>query len=293
MSDFTVELVRATGESVVLGDGNTDEPLLLLQGSQGLGVAPQDLSLTPVLAGHGAVLRGARSTDRDIKLPVLVDTNSFDDCHTQLARLQRILNPLNPTEHTVRVSRSGQDGWREIQVRYAGGLEDQGEAYYGTWCKVGIELKAPGALWRGEPVQISQQVAPARKPFLSLTEPFFPVILASSTVAGRVSVDIAGEAPTFPVWTVTPPGEDLLIRNLTTGARLFLSGVINGQTVVDMAAGRVYSATTGTNLNDRLSIDSRFFELAPGLQELEFSMVGATAVSMLDLAYAPRYLSGY
>lgn len=276
-----------------IGNGFSGGPLIMLQNPQGLGMPPQDLSLSPVLAGHGAVLRGARSTERDIRLPVFVDTNDFHAFHSVLGELQQILNPFDPDELTVRVARAGVDGWREIPVRYAGGLEDQTEAYYRTSGKIGIELKAPGALWRGEPVHVTRQVAPVRKPFLSLAQPFFPVVLAPSTVAGRLSVDIRGDAPTFPVWTVTPPGEDLLIRNLVTGARLFLSGTISEQIIVDMAAGRVYSAATGANLNDRLSLDSRFFELTPGLQELEFSMVGATTASMLDLKYAPRYLSGY
>ncbi|MGG7653497.1 phage distal tail protein [Kocuria rosea] len=289
-----VSLHRADGRSVVLGHPRDDVPVALTFGVEGLGAGPVSFATSPRLAGHGSVLRGVRVDERELFLPVLLRGATASEVADTRESLTRFLSPLDASMLTLRVAAPGRDTWREITVRYAGGLEGKfSEGYRGVWHRLGLEFKSVDALWRGEPVPIEKQVDAAHKPFLSQTVGFFPVVLADSTVAGRISVDIAGDAPTPPVWYITPPGEDLLIRNVRTGARFYLSGLLTQQIVVDMEAGRVYEAATGENLNHRTSMDTRFFELAPGRQEIEFSMIGATSASKLELVYSPRYLAGY
>lgn len=291
--DPVVSFHRADGSAVVLGNGEHGNPITRIHGMQGFGAGPVSFATSARLAGHGSVLRGARIDERELFVPVLLEAESVPELDKVREELIRFLSILDASELTVRVSAPGRDAWREIPVVYAGGLDgDFGDGYWGVWQRLGLKFKAVDALWRGEPVSVSKQITPARKPFLSATEPFFPVKLAGSTVLGRISLDIAGDAPTSPAWTITPPGEDLLIRRLDTGVRFYLDGLITAQVVVDMAAGRVYDAVTGENLNHRTSLDSRFFDLAPGHQELEFSMVSSTSASMLHLVYRPRYLAG-
>lgn len=293
----TISFHRAGGGSYTLGAAGSAAPVRLARGATGLGIAPPSFATSPKLAGHGSVKRGKRLNERDTMLPVMLSTSSMSGLNDVREDLVRFLSPLDERELTLRVDVPGRDRWREIPVDYAGGLEgDFDDAYHGTWEKRVLEFKATEALWRGEPVRVSKQTDTAdAKPFLSATQPFFPVILADSTVAGQLTVDVQGDAPTYPVWTITPPGSDLLIRNRDTGARFYLDGLLTETIHLDMEIGRLWSASdpTGETYWDRVDEDFRMFALQPGRNQLDFSLVGATDASEVNVTYSPRFLAGY
>lgn len=293
----TISLHRAGGGSFILGAAGSGAPVRLGRAPMGLGVAPTSFSTSPRLAGHGSVLRGKRLDERSVMVPVMLSAGSMSGLNAVREELVRFLSPLDERELTLRVDVPGRDLWREIPADYAGGLEgDYDDAYHGTWEKRVIEFKVAEALWRGEPVQATKRTDAATKPFLSLTEPFFPATLADSTVAGRMVVNVKGDAPTYPVWTITPPGSDLLIRNRVTGEEFYLNGLLTEPIHLDMSDGHLWSASDpdGTELWKRVPAErGRLFELAPGRNELEFSLVGATDASVVHVTYSPRYLAGY
>lgn len=292
----TISFHRAGNGSMSIGPARSPRGLSLVFGSQGLGAAPVSFSSAARLAGHGSTLRGKRLDEREIFLPIRIDAPSMSEANKTREDLIRFLSPLDPSELTLRVQVPGRDRYREIPVHYSGGLEgDFDGSYRGNTQAIGLELKATEALWRGEPVSISHQVDPGTKSFLSTTENFFPVLLADSTVAGRIQVDVAGDAPTAPVWTITPPGEDLVIRHEESGAEFYLDGFLSESITLDMSNGRLYSASdpNGDLLWERVSVESRTFQLNPGRNSIEFALVGSTPDSMVHVTYAPRYLAGY
>lgn len=280
-----------------LGPARSPRGLSLVFGSQGLGASPVSISSAARLAGHGSTMRGKRLDERDIFLPVRVDADSMSEANRVREDLLRFLSPLDPRELTLRVQVPGRDRWREIPVHYAGGLEgDYDGDYRGNTQAIGLELKSAEALWRGEPESEPFQVDAPTKSFLSLTEPFFPVLLADSTVAGRIQVDVAGDAPTSPLWTITPPGEDLLIRHAESGSEFFLEGYLGETVNLDMSNGRLWSASDpmGDLLWERVPADrGQLFQLTPGRNTIEFALVGSTADTMVHVTYVPRYLAGY
>jgi hypothetical protein len=292
----TISFHRAGGGSFTLGAAGSDAPVQSIHGAEGLGVAPVSFSTSPRLAGHGSVLRGERLNERDPFIPVYMEAPTMSELNGVRGDLLRFLSPLDKRELTLRVDVPGRDRWREIPVRYSRGLEgDYGDGYHGTWEKRGIEFKAVDALWRGEPESVpSRQLDGAMKPFLSTTVPFFPVKLAGSTVAGRAVLEVGGDAPTRPVWTITPPGQDLRITHVETGARFGVDGLIAEPIIIDMNRRGPYLASTGERLWARVPLDwGQLFELTPGRNTVEFSMVGSTPESIVHMTYSPRYLAGY
>lgn len=292
-----VSFHRDGGDSLLIYDAKYNHLPTLIHGAQGLGAAPVSFSSNARLAGHGSTLRGKRLGERDIFLPLRLDTGHMLASNNYRERILRFLSPLDDRELTLRLDVPGRDGWREIPVHYAGGLEgDYGGDYRGNTESIGLELKATEALWRGEPVSISHQVSPATKPFLSTTEPFFPVMLADSTIAGRITVEVAGDAPTYPLWTITPPGEDLTIRHEESGSEFYLDGLLTENVMLDMSNGHLWSASDpdGDMLWERVPTDrGRMFSMKPGRNSIEFAMIGSTTDSMVHVTYAPRYLAGY
>lgn len=269
------------GETFTLGRGPEDT-VLHLYGSQGLGLPPVTLAKSDRLAGDGSIVRGVRYGDREVYVPLLIDAGSMAECDAIRRSLYALLAPdLGPVE--VRVQ--GTDTDRYISGYLTGGLEgDFGDGYHGAWQTLGLTFDCVDPWWMGAQHLEELQVAPGSKPFISDTVPFFPVVLAGSTVQGVFMVDVSGDAPVRPVWQVTGPGTDLTIRD---GAnKLAVSG--------SFAAGEVvtFDARTGTITPDRwddVTLDSDLFLLSPGQHRITVTMVGATPDSMVRLVYRERH----
>lgn len=291
-----ITLYRQDGDSITLdATGAHGAELVLIQGVQGLGAAPPSYSAAPRLAGNGSLLRGRRLDEREFFLPFLIDTNSPAAFNAWLERITRLVSPLDPAPLMLRVKPLGRDDYREIQVHYAGGLENTGDAYHGDWASIGLELKSFDALWSGQPEVIQQQVNAGQKPFLSETSPFFPVILAESVIQGQISIEVQGDSPTWPMWTITPPGTDLTIAHLNTSERFQLLGLMTEPVTINMRTGQLISdSKPNGELWDSVPPDKgALFQLNPGFNQMKFAMVGATVDSMLYIEYRPQYLRGH
>ena len=296
MEAIEVSLYReGGGESITLDPtGTTGNPLVLIEGSEGLGMAPAEWATSPRLAGHGSTVRGGRLSERSIFVPFLVDAPTSQEYDMLMERLSRLVSPLDPARLMLRVQPYGRETYREIEVRYKGGLDSSGGTYRGTWGTVGLELMANEALWSGSAETAMKQVAPGSKPFISATVPFLPVTLSESVVAGQVVVEVRGDAPTWPRWTVTPPGSDLLISHINSKSQFQLLGSLTEPVVIDMGTGSLTSKSKPLGeLWDQVPANrGALFELRPGRNVMNFSMVGATTASMVHMEYRPQYLRG-
>lgn len=286
-----ITLNREDGSELRFAAPNEGERMWLIYGSTGLGIAPATIEAAPVLAGHGSILKGRRLDEREIFIPLVLEAPTMTELDEVRAELMRFVSPLDESALTLRVTPPGDGPYREIPVYYAGGLDgDFGDGYHGTHQTIGLKFKALAALWYGEPISVQQQTNPGSKPFLSTTKNFFPVMLAGSTVTGEITLDVAGDAPTFPVWRVTPPGEDFRITRRGSPERFYIDGLMTQGYEIDMEAGTVRD-TSGADLWGRVSLDSTMFALPPGVNVLNVAMVNATEASMIEVSYRPRYLA--
>ena len=144
-----------------------------------------------------------------------------------------------------------------------------------------------------------QKVESGRKPFITsfdgaATIPFFPVVLASSTVAGAYQLEVSGDAPAWPVWEIVGPGEDLLIESVDTGEQIFIEGEFGEVVTIDTRAGDIYSASFAQGeLWNRVSIESVLFPLQPGSNNIRMTMVNARPDSEVRLRYREVFRAGH
>lgn len=292
--DPTVTISRG-GESLRLGSYVTDDGYLLKQGVTGIGIAPVEHELSAVSSGHGSLLRHTRLTDREVFLPVFVYGDTYEQVDKRRDTLFSILDPVKGPVRVSIQSRTRNSEIRWVDAVYSDGLDgDYGEDFRGYYQHFGVTLKVPSAFWSADPVSRLFQLDPGKKPFLSKTSPFFPVILYSSSIAGRFNIQIKGDKPVYPVFTVTGPGTDLKIQ--AGGKKIHFQGDIEiGRRITfDTAAGDVYDdENQDGQLWDRVSLDSDFFQLEPGSNTVTVSFTGATEQSLLELTYKPQYLTGY
>lgn len=286
-----ISLNREDGSELRFAAPNEGARMWLIYGSTGFGIAPTTIETAPVLAGHGSILKGRRLDEREIFVPLVLEAPTMAELDDVRAELMRFVSPLDESALTLRVTPPAGGPYREIPVYYAGGLDgDFGDGYHGVHQTIGLKFRALEALWYGEPISVQQQTAPGSKPFLSTSRPFFPVLLAGSTVTGEITLNVAGDAPTYPVWRVTPPGEDFKITRRGTRDTFYIDGLMTRGYEIDMEAGTVRD-TAGADLWDRVSLDSTMFALPPGVSVLNVAMVNATEASAIEVTYRPRYLA--
>ena len=126
--------------------------------------------------------------------------------------------------------------------------------------------------------------------------PFFPVVLASSTVNGSYQLEVSGDANAWPVWEISGPGEDLLIENTETEENIFVKGeftetvtVDHRPTVADIYTDSLIDGELWARVND----DYSFFPLTPGLNQIKVTMVNARPNSVVRLRYSETWLAGW
>lgn len=296
MPQFDPVITLSRGEeSIQLGSDDFYPGKLLTYGVTGLGIAPVESEIVSIPSGHGALLRHTRLKEREIFLPVTLFGRSYEECDRHRDELMALVDPTKgPVRITVQSKTRNRDA-RWIEAIYSDGLDgDYGAGHTGFTHKIGLKFKAPLAFWSKDTVSRIWQIAPGVKPFLSRSQEFFPVILTSSAIAGAFRIEIEGEQPVWPTWTVTGPGTDLTIA--ANGKKIHYEGGLRmGEVVtIDAGEGDVYNAAnTAGQLWSRISLDSEFFQLQPGLNDIQVTLTEASKDSMLTMAYRPQYLAGY
>lgn len=263
---------------------------LLRYGATGLGLAPVEIAKSERLDGDGSVVRGVRYGDRDVYVPVRLSAQSTGELSELRRSLNELLAPdLGEVEVRIEDPATGTD--RMIRGYYKDGLDgDFGTGYYGYWQTLGLTFECHDPWWLGPEQIVELRINPGSKPFISSTVPFFPVMLAQSSVQGVFQVDIRGAGPVDPIWEIVGPGTDLRISN--------------GSEVIEMdgsflAGQPVLIDTTGEGEilpNSRwldTSLRSRLFKLEQGLQTITVTLVGATTETLVRLTYRERYREGY
>lgn len=147
--------------------------------------------------------------------------------------------------------------------------------------------------WSGEPhnsTSVEVEAESVRR------APFFPVVLASSTVDGAYQLDIGRDAEAWPIWEIDGPGEDLLIENVRTGERIFINGEFTETVTIDTrpTIADIYSTTEDDGqLWERVDDDYKLFPLTPGENRIKITMVNANPKSVVRLKYSETWLAGW
>lgn len=286
--------LRGGNKTVTLADSG-DSSFFLTQGATGLGWGPLELTTSPLASG-GSVLRHRRLVEAEIMLPVFLGARDFYQRRLDRRTLEEVCDGL------VEVRVSHPDGWARSRRGY---LKDGLEGNYGAGEDssdgqiLALTFTCPDPWWYGDEKVLVQKVEAGRKPFITsfdgaATIPFFPVVLASSTVDGAYQLDIQGDAPAWPVWEIDGPGEDLLIEDTKTGNRIFIEGDFGETVTVDTKQGDIFSSSfTHGELWDRVSLDSVLFPLQPGNNSIRITMVNARPNSEIRLRYREVFKAGH
>jgi hypothetical protein len=267
-----------------------------LPGRAGLGLPPTNVVYDALPDGGGS-LRTIQDLVRVITLPLRVQGATAAQYLARLNRLQASFrHPVRsglaqPGTLTVRLP----DGSaRSIAAYYHGGLDapedtiDDLIQLYQNFPN--LELLALDPTWTGGSVGGR---------WGDITPPVFfgtmPRTLAPSQVLGSVTVDLPGDADSWPVWTITGPGTPT-VTNLTSGRSWqFASAISAGRTVtVDTRPDKLTVVDDlGADLYGSLDTYPDLWPLEPGLNDLTVEVASSTSASAIAFTADVRWRSGW
>jgi len=243
---------------------------------------------TPFVAG--STLLAVQTKPRIIEFPVLLTGNSRNDFLDRMAYLARHLDP-NLGDGVIRYTRPNGQA-RQITCRANGVFSDSTDTdFYGpSGNLLVLRFKAFEPFWYPTtPTEASYGVSAAGAFF-----PIFPLEVAPDGLSGGATLNNPGDAPAWPIWTITGPGSDFALINNTTGYRLDMSttSITAGQTlVIDTRPGYKTAEVGGVSVFDEVDSTSTFWPLVVGNNVVELQLTGATGETLVEVAFYPPYNS--
>jgi hypothetical protein len=251
-------------------------------GTNGLGLPPVSVQWLEG-AGDGATYRATRVQSRTIDLPIEILANDRVELQAQLSRLALML-----AGGCTLVLDEGNGVTWSTEVHRTGG----GDYTYGGDTIGEREFSTTITLMAGDPYFTSseQQVRyvggnAATAAFLSSLA---NVKVAPSQAIGEITLSNSGDAPAYPVWEVTGPG-DHFVATSSTGETLKWNGTLTaGQKLtVDTRKGTVVDQS-GANRYDLLDTAPRFWTVRPGTSTAVASLLNTTTASRITCSWYPR-----
>lgn len=130
--------------------------------------------------------------------------------------------------------------------------------------------------------------------------PLYDLDLTPSAVYAEQTITLGGHVEAWPIWTITGPGSDPTLTNLTTGEVLALEGLtlLAGDVVTVDTSERGETAKTITNQNDAnlwpyASPTSQLWPLGVGANDVRVQLANTSGASSVALDYRRRWAGGH
>lgn len=290
----TLTWVEADGTSTTMNSTTGCRPLRELKGrfASSHRVLEDQIPLLP-----GTRVRSVVPDARTLTLPVMI-ANTTESLARATLRLW--VERMEPARGAGKLQVTGPGGDTREHIFYViDGLdidEAQGLSAGGIY-KTALTLHGAWPYW--------QDTSDTTQSFTGSTPttffPIFPVRLSSSAIFGNVVVVVQSDKglDTWPVWTITGPGGNVALKNVSTGRSLFWAGTLgNGETLtIDTRPPELAPLTNksvvrndGTNaFGDLTSFD--LWPLFSGSNSVQVEMDGSTGASQVNLRWRNQYQS--
>lgn len=280
-----ISWVDRKGVEYQLSDAENFEVLL---GTKGFYMPPFSFTEEEAPNQEGSTPRNVKVKARDIDLPLRIIAKDELDLEIKLRQLTRMFNPLKADGKIKVVGYGGSQ--RELNCRYTSGfeMEDLSDTRGQNWQKAIGVFRAFDPYWYDVATQVKTFTPGQPATFF----PFFPLRLSSSSVLVDTTVDNEGDVETWPEWIITGPGENIVLRNLTTGELTYLeTSIFAGESITINTKNKEKTITKndGTNLYGTQTDESSLWALQDGQNSIRIEMSNATSDSSVQLTYRNRY----
>lgn len=246
----------------------------------------------------GMRLRSVLFGAREFTLPVWIKGTSDADLRTKVRALVSTMNPKRGDGRIQITSPIGDQ--REITCRVSSGLdgaEKIGDSSGATAQLFPVTFRAHDPFWQDTADVVAGPWMVGSTPGTFF--PFFPLRLSSSEIFAQDTIVNLGDDDAWPVWTITGPGENPKVRNLTTGKSLDLGiyFIVSGEVItIDTRPSGLARRTITSNINGNLyrllTASSAMWPLIPGSNLISIEMgIASAGVTAVQMARRNRYLA--
>lgn len=260
-------------------------------GVTGLDDPPRSLIEIEPATGDGSILTDVRYNTREVFLPLTYKARTPSELRDAVRTLAA-LTDVRAGDVTLEVAHvEGTRRYIDGRLSAPFGANAYEENEGGFWRTLGLTLRCFDPFFYGDQASIGWIVGGDPVEFLS--SKFLPVGLDNSQVLGAAVIDNAGDAHSYPVWTITGPCDEL---TLGAGGTVISvpAGLTDSETlVVDARRGVKTFEINGTAAWDRLDPGSVISTLPPGPTTLTGTAVGATSATTITVTWRERWLTAW
>lgn len=265
-------------------------------GAKNLGMPTIAVNSNKLAYAPGGALTRVSTPPTEVDIPLFAQRSTAALLEQLLDDLTGWVHPgteRDATPKTIRFQALSSDGTsRELEGVCTGGLDDSDtlEAMGTTWQDLVLSLTCVDPYPRDASATVYTFTSGLG---IRSWWPYWPYDLTPSAVFAQEVITNSGQIEAWPIWTITGPGSDPTLTNLTTGEVLALSGLT-------LAAGDVVTIDTsegvktilnqnGVNLWPYATLASEMWPLGVGTNSIRVQMAGATGSSAVALSYRRRW----
>lgn len=275
--------IDANGTEQPLSDNN----FKVLSGMNGRFMPPVSIVEEEVPFQAGTRKRNVKIGARDVDIPLFIQAESEIELR-QLMR--RVMQMINPFKEGKLKSIAADGSQRELHCQYIAGMEgaEDRDSKGFWWQKAVLIFRAFDPFWYDSNTIVQTFTSGQPSTFF----PFFPLRLSSSSVFADISINNTGDVEAFPECIIKGIGENIILRNLTTGEVTNIEtslGVGESITIDTRPFYKTVKKNDGTNLYHTLTDDSSLWSLQQGINNIRIEMSNTNAESSVQLSYRKRY----
>lgn len=323
----SMRLVGVRGEDITLFTryitGTPTSFIGVGAGAKGLDAPDFDVQTDAFPTLDGEFIRFARSTGREIMLPIIIYGNSRRE---MILKKRELLSALNPKIGTVQLVTAELDSAltsyddvptfedeRQIELYYSHGFEgDEGRNSAGlNWTRFGLVLRATYPFFKGLEVLRFPFTGAAADPVSFFAQPPPPgdgpwgerVFRLSQEIpfVDAITIDNPGDVEDYPTWTIVGPiaGPFDLVLLSSDG---FSDQVLSITEELVLTEGQRVVITTAPGAQGVSSIygygfeifnsNPNFWALQPGLNSVEIRATGGQSLNpaYVEVSFSPTFM---
>lgn len=232
----------------------------------------------------GSRFRSARDLDRILNIPWAVTESDRAALRAFLVQSASTMDPTQGLGTLTLTNEAGASYDLECVLQDGFGAGDADGSP--NLQRLVLQFRAPDPYWYdASPVATTYELGGEEGSIF----PFPPLILSSSTVFSNPTITNNGTIEAWPIWTITGPGSDLILRNNTTDKTLTLPHVLTAGEYLEIDTRRDHKTVTvdGVSVFDELT--GALWSLAKGENSVSIELNSATE----DTVVALQYYQGY
>jgi len=266
----------------------------IVEGVHGLHMPPIRRTHAPIAGVPGTRLLTVAHDMRTFDLPLMIRGGSEQDLRVQLRAWRRRFDPTRGDGQLLVATDDGK--LLSIACRYAQGLEaDEGAStrFPGVQLAV-VTFEADDPYWYDLALQTQSWAMGGTVPLwfdVGTSKNILPVTLGASSLSGLTTLNVDGEARTWPVWTFAGPGSNLILTNLTTGRSFAWSNTLadSDVLVIDTRPGVKTVLLNGAPAGDALTAWD-LWPLEVGANDVQVTVSSSTTTSQVTVEWHTAWL---